>query len=101
MFLSILSPSSRVWNSVNNLVGSRVVQKFTLVDSLEVPWQALSHNGLALGDSLHDPTNWMAVNEAEVLLELVIRRLEFKIGRNVTAQSARKITQNHTHRKTN
>ena len=57
-----------------------------LIDRLEVPRQALRDDRLGLGHVLHDFLHGVAVDEAEVLLELVVGRLEFKIGRNVTAQ---------------
>ena len=63
-----------------------MLQKLTLVHGLEVPWQALGEDGLTLWNHLHDLLLRVAVHEAEVFLELGIRRLEFKICRNVTAQ---------------
>ena len=60
--------------------------QFALVDGLEVAWQALRHHWVRLWCHLHDLLLRMAVDEAEVLLELVIGGLEFKVGWDVPAQ---------------
>lgn len=63
-----------------------MLEKLTLVHSLEVTGQALGKDRLTLRNHLHDLLLRMAVHEAEVFLEFGIGRLEFKVRRNVTAQ---------------
>ena len=63
-----------------------MLEKLTLVHSLEVTGQALGKDRLTLRNHLHDLLLRMAVHKAEVFLEFGIGRLEFKICRNVTAQ---------------
>ena len=87
--------SSGVWNPVDCLGRRWVLQKLALVHCLEVTWETLSQDRVRLRHHLHDLLLRVAVDEAEVLLELVVRRLEFKVGRNVTAQSIK-----HKHRHT-
>ena len=64
-----------------------MLQELALVHSLKVAWKALSEDGVSLGRHLHDLFLWVRVDEAEVLLELGIRRLELKVGGDVATQS--------------
>ena len=62
-----------------------MLQKLALVHGFEMSWQALGEHGVGLGRHLHDLLLWVRVNEAEVLLELGVRRLELEVGGDVPA----------------
>ena len=64
-----------------------MLQELALVHSLKVARKALSEYGVSLGRHLHDLFLWVRVDEAEILLELGIRRLELKVGGDVATQS--------------
>ena len=63
-----------------------MLKELALVHSLEMSWETLSQDWVCLGHYLHNLLLWMAVDEAEILLELVVCRLEFKVCGDVTAQ---------------